>query len=101
MRFKRNALALAIAAALASLLSACQTMPVLPETVTKIVEVERPFPSWATEPLPKPEPADGSVGARVESHDARGQVIDFANCQRKLLRKIEKGEAVQPSDCSP
>ena len=75
------------------------TRPEIPEAVKVVVEKPAKLPSWATEPLPKPEPADGTVGARVTSHQARGDVIDLANCHRRLLRRIEKGEMVEVGEC--
>lgn len=77
------------------------TRPQLPETVEIVVEKYRDLPTWATDPLPKPMPADGTVGARVMSEDARGHVIDLANCHRELLRKLDKGEQVDPKECEP
>ena len=72
-----------------------------PQVVTKVVEVYRPLPTWATDPLPRPAPANGTVRAVVDSHGARGDVIDLANCHRRLLRKVQQGEAVQAQDCAP
>lgn len=77
----------------------CQRKPNVPKQVTVVVERFKPLPDWATEPLPKPEPADGSVGARVRSHEARGGTIDTANCHRRLLRKLDKGEPVDKREC--
>lgn len=70
-----------------------------PRVVTKVVERTRPYPLWATEELPKPMPADGTVRARGESHDARGAVIDLANCHRRLMRLENAGETVDPKEC--
>ncbi len=81
-------------------LSACgPTKPNLPTTVTKIVEVDRDFPAWATEPLPEPAPANDTLGALNKSHEARGGVNTLANCHRKLMRQLEKGQAVDPKSC--
>lgn len=75
------------------------TRPQLPEVVEVVVEKPKPIPTWATDELPKPVAADGTVGARVVSEDARGHVIDLANCHRRLLRKLDKGEQVDPKEC--
>lgn len=75
------------------------TRPQLPETVEVVVEKYRDLPSWATDPLPIPHPADGTVGERVRSENDRGEVLLLANCHRALLRKIEKGEQVDPKEC--
>lgn len=80
-------------------LAACQTVPNVPEQVTVVVEKFRPLPSWATEPLAKPVPADGTVGERVRSEHARGVVIDVANCHRRLLARLDKGEAIDRKEC--
>lgn len=65
-------------------------------TVTKY----RDFPEWATRQYQKPMPADGTVGARVISHDERGQLIDLLLCDRWLLTLIEKGEKVSHDQCT-
>lgn len=87
---------------LAPLLTAAScgnTRPRLPEVVEVVVEKPKPIPSWATDELPKPKPADGTVGQRIKSEDARGHVIDLANCHRLLLRRLDKGEQVDPKEC--
>jgi hypothetical protein len=78
-----------------------ERLPEIPEQVTVVVEKYRPLPSWATEPLDKPQPADGTVGERVRSEHARGVVIDLANCHRRLLARLDKGEAVSDQECTP
>lgn len=82
-------------------LTGCATRaPNVPKQVTVVVEKFKPLPAWATDPLAKPEPADGTVGARLHSHEARGAVIDVANCHRLLLKKLDAGEAVDPKECA-
>jgi hypothetical protein len=78
----------------------CQPRPNVPQQVTVVVEKFKPLPAWATDPLAKPEPADGTVGARLRSHEARGAVIDVANCHRLLLKKLDAGETVDPQECA-
>lgn len=73
--------------------------PQLPDVVEVIVEVPAKIPSWATEELPKPQAKDGRVGSILTSEDARGAVIDLANCHRRLLRKLDSDEAVDPKEC--
>lgn len=89
---------------LAALLGAgCTTTPILPDvpqTVRVPVEVQAKIPSWATDDLPLPKPADGTVGERIISEDARGDVIVLANCHRRLLRRLSAGEDVDPSQCT-
>lgn len=82
-------------------LSGCASQqPKVPERVTVVVERYKPLPVWATDPLPKPMPANGTVGARARSHDARGGVIDVANCHRHLLQKLDRGEPVDEKECA-
>lgn len=78
----------------------CQPRPNLPEQVTVVVEKYRDLPSWATTPLAKPAPVDGTVQARVQSHDQRGTTIDLANCHRRLLAKLDAGEQVDAQECA-
>ncbi|GAB3755170.1 hypothetical protein [Lysobacter olei] len=83
-------------------LAACQTTPKLPqvpEQVTVVVERYKPLPSWATEQLVKPLAASGKVGDRLENEEARGGVIDVANCHRRLLARLDMGEAVDKKEC--
>lgn len=96
----RIVLALALVLALAGFGGCGQlARPDIPQTVTVVVEKDRPLPPWATEPLPKPQPVDGTVGARTASHDQRGIVIDLANCHRRLLDRLGRGEKVDPKEC--
>lgn len=81
-------------------LSGCKTVPNIPEVVRVPVETFRPLPSWATDPLPVPQPADGTVEARVRSHDARGAQLELVNCHRRLLARLDKGEAVDKRECA-
>lgn len=81
-------------------LTGCATAPNVPKQVTVIVEKRVPLPAWATDPLTKPEPVDGSIGARVRSHEERGITIDIANCHRRLLKKLDAGDAVDPKECA-
>ena len=91
-----------IAMAAFALLAACRTTPeppTVPETVTVVVERYRDMPEWATDPLPTPQPVDGTVGALLDSHEARGSVNGLANCHRRLLRQLDRGEDVRPDAC--
>jgi hypothetical protein len=91
-----RALALFLAAAL---VTACASVPNVPEQVIVPVERFKPLPTWATEPLPVPQPIDGTVEARIRSEAARGITIDLANCHRRLLAKLDKGETVDKQEC--
>lgn len=86
---------------LALLLSGCSTVGNVqpPKEVTVVVEKRVALDPWVTEPLPRPAPADDTIRALIDSHDARGRVIDEANCRALLIRRIESGEKVKPSDC--
>lgn len=85
----------------AALLGACHSAPTVPRTVTVVVEKFRPLPAWATDPLLKPEQVDGTVEARVVSEKARGVIIDLANCHRRLLLRLDRGEQVDATECAP
>lgn len=94
-----NATRLLLLATTLALAACAHTAPNLPEQVTVVVERYKPLPAWATAPLAKPEPTDGTVGARTRSHEARGGVIDVANCDRRLLALLDAGQAVDPKEC--
>lgn len=79
----------------------CQRKPTVPQTVTVVVEKMKPIPSWATDALDKPQRVDGTVGAALKSEDQRGNVIDLANCHRRLLARMDRGEVVQQKECTP
>jgi hypothetical protein len=90
----------AIAATLLLLaLTSCETMPKVPKTVTVVVEKFKPLPKWATEQLPKPMPADGKVSSHLSDEDARGAVIDYANCRSKLIEAMDAGGSVDAKEC--
>ena len=82
-----------------ALLSACKTLPTVPEKITVVVEKYKPLPDWATKPLRKPMPADGTIGEIMASEFSRGVIIDLANCRARLLLKLDRGEAVDAKDC--
>lgn len=70
-----------------------------PKVVTKVVEVYKPLPAWATAPLPNQRPQDSTVESLVRANNARAATIDMANCERRLLAKIDKGEKVDRKSC--
>lgn len=83
-------------------LAACQSTPKIvqpPEVVRVTVEVPAKVPEWATAPLPNDPPADATVGAVVEANNRRAEVIDVANCQRRLLRAWSDGKPADPKAC--
>ena len=79
--------------------TACERRPNVPATVTVVVERYKPLPAWATAPLPKPQAADGTVLQHLRNEEARGGVIDVANCHRRLLVKLDQGAAVDKREC--
>lgn len=79
--------------------TACERRPNVPEQVTVVVERYKRLPAWATDPLPVPVRADDTVESYVRSDNARGTVIDIANCHRHLLAKLDLGEAVDKREC--
>ena len=90
-----------VLAIMSALMGGCASAPTIPATVTVTVEKYKPLPTWATETLPKPMPANDTVGERLKSNDARGGVIDYANCLRELLVRLDKGEAAGKEECTP
>jgi hypothetical protein len=83
------------------LLTACASAPTIPKTVTVVVERYKPLPTWATKQTIKPMPASDAMGDRLEDENARGAMIDFDNCIRRLLTKLDAGQPVKPDDCGP
>ena len=80
--------------------SGCSSAPIkTPERITVVVEKYKPLPLWATAPIAKPMPADGTVGEALASEFSRGVIIDLLNCHRRLLAKLDKGEPVNPKEC--
>jgi hypothetical protein len=74
--------------------------PNVPQTVTVTVEKYRPLPDWAKAVLPNLPPIDGTVGAIWHADEARAATLDFANCTRRLLARLDKGETVSSKECS-
>jgi hypothetical protein len=73
--------------------------PNIPQTVTVVVEKFKPLPDWATAQLPNAAPVDGTVGALWHADEQRAATLDFANCTRRLLARLDKGEKPDLKDC--
>lgn len=71
-----------------------------PREVTVVVERTVELPAWATAPLDRPQPETPRVGAVITSHDARGRVIDYANCRSRLIERIGRGEKIERDTCA-
>jgi hypothetical protein len=80
-------------------LTSCAAVHTIPATVMVPIEKFKPLPAWATDPLVKPAPADGTVGAHLKSEAERGAVIDYANCVRKLLKALDDNAGVDAKAC--
>lgn len=74
--------------------------PALPEVVPVVVE-KLYAPTWATEELPFPEPADDSIAADWLSNEQRGAMLRLVYCHRRLLARAARGEVVSPRECTP
>jgi len=79
--------------------TACERRPNVPEQVTVVVERYKPLPTWATDPLPVQARAGDAVESYIRSEKALGTVADLANCHRRLLVKLDRGEAVDKREC--
>lgn len=73
--------------------------PVPPQVVRVPVEVVRPLPAWATEPLPLDEPRDATVGELLRSWQRRGETIRYAECRSRLIEQVQAGREADPSAC--
>lgn len=85
--------------ALVILLTGCQSVPTVPETVTVTVERMTPPPQWATDPLPV-APAGRTVGERLQADDTNRRTLELANCHRALLARLGAGQAAERDDCA-
>lgn len=74
-------------------------VPKGPETVTVTVTERAPIPEWAKEALPTPVRANDTVGAHLDNENALENVVKRYACDRALLRRIDKGETVNPDEC--
>ena len=82
------------------ILAGCKTAaPVLPKTVTVVVEKAKPIPAWAARELAVPQRKDGTVEALVVSHEARGRAIELANCRTRLLVELYMGREIDEGAC--
>lgn len=75
------------------------TKPQLPKETYIVVEKYKPLPDWATRPYQMPQPADGTVGERTKSNEARGTLLEILFCHRRLLSLLDKGEKVDEKEC--
>ena len=85
-------------------LTACQTTPNVPETVTVVVEKYKPLPEWATTPITAAKPPKATTGREyLRRESALDALVDYvlgiANCDRRLLAKLDKGEPVDRKEC--
>lgn len=76
----------------------CKVQP--PKEVTVVVEKTIDLPAWATAKLPRPKPESGRIEALIDSHDARGRIIDYADCRSRLIEKAQRGEKIGKDTCS-
>jgi hypothetical protein len=93
----RNSAALILLLALVG----CQTCPVpkAPEFVTVPIEKYRPLPAWALQPLPEDAPHANTVAEATRLASERLSTIRAENCRKRLLARLDKGEAVSAKEC--
>ena len=94
------AIGIGIAAALA--LSGCRTNPATPTVpeVTRVKVSERArLPAWALDELDEHPEASQRVGDKLEAGEARREEIRAENCRKRLLLRLDAGEAVDPREC--
>lgn len=70
-----------------------------PKIATVTVTEHEKTPSWATDDLLIPHRTDDSVGAHLRNEDAQDAVLELAQCHRRLLRRMDAGEKVNPKEC--
>lgn len=92
-------IAAACAALVALAATGCATRGTVSQVVRVPVEVVRPLPDWATEPLPLDEPRDTTVGELLRSWQRRGETIRYAECRSRLIQQVQEGRKADPSAC--
>lgn len=93
-----------LAVAIAALAAGCATtrdadIPKAPEVVTKVVERYRPLPDWALRLLPEDAPRQNTVDEAKRLASDRLSTIQAENCRKRLLARLDRGEAVNPKAC--
>lgn len=91
--------------AAAALLAACTTVPNVPETATVTITEYRDIPDWATKPITVQKPAKAVTGREhLVRENALDKLVDYilgiANCHRRLLIELDKGESGDPKECA-
>ena len=71
-----------------------------PEVVTVTKTVQAKVPTWATEPLKHTPRTNDTVRAHLEHEDSDHRMTEVYECHRKLLRRLDAGEKVDPKECS-
>lgn len=74
-------------------------VPEVPEQVEVVVEKLIPVPSWATDDLPVAQRSNDSVREHLRVEEANTGLLRVANCHRRLLRRLNAGEQVDPEEC--
>jgi hypothetical protein len=80
-------------------LPGCASAPVMPQTVTVVVEKFKPMPTWATATQAKPMLADGTVASHLRREDALDASFDYNACLRRLLASLDADKPVSASVC--
>ena len=90
---------LLIIALLCACLTACQSTPVVPKTVTVTVPEYRPLPAWIT-PVPVYQRSGSTVGDHLTAECRHKLDQQVANCRIAAAVKIVNGQAVVQSECA-
>lgn len=88
-----------VAAALVACGPVKPDLPDLPATVTRQIEVEKPFPAWTKAPVPIAQPQGTKLSDLLISHDARGNVLLYVNCRAELMEQLDLKREVDPASC--
>lgn len=68
-------------------------------TTTVVVTEQAKLPAWAIEAHQKPTRRNDSVEAHLKNEDALDRLVDVLLCHRRLLWKLQNGDAINQKEC--